>query len=38
MSFPLIQKKQLDNTSFRYCFGVWKAGYCDIYLNRPISR
>lgn len=32
---PSHLKKRFDNTSFKYCFGVSKAGYCDICLNRP---
>ena len=32
---PSHTKKRFDNTSFKYCFGVSKAGYCDSYLNRP---
>jgi hypothetical protein len=30
---PSHPKKQFDNTSFKYCFGVSKAGYWDIYLR-----
>lgn len=35
---PSHPNKQFNHTSFKYCFGVSKAGYCDIYLDRPKTR